>query len=74
MPIREIGSSGERKNPRERRKKRKKARTGRLGAGLKYHLSAIDLDGANNHVTKLGANNHGDNLNAKLDAKIYGKR
>ena len=42
MPIREVGRSGERKNPRQRRKKRKKARAGRLGTGLKHHLGAID--------------------------------
>jgi len=46
VSIREVGRSGERKNPRGRRKKRKKARAGRLGAGL-------DLG------AKLGANNHG---------------
>ena len=40
MPIREVGRSGERKNPRGRRKKRKKARAARLGAGLKHHLGA----------------------------------
>ena len=56
MPIREVGRSGERKNPRGRRKKRKKAQAGRLGAGLKHHLGAIDLGavlGANNHSTKI---------------------
>ena len=42
MSIREVGRSGERKNPRGRRKKRKKARVGRLGTGLKHHLSVID--------------------------------
>ena len=62
MSIHEVGRSGERKNPRERRKKRKKARARRLGPGLKHHLGAIDLGAV------LGANNHG----AKLDAKIYG--
>ena len=31
-----------REKTRERRKKRKKARAGRLGAGLKHHLGAID--------------------------------
>jgi len=70
MQIREVGRSGERKNPRGRRKKRKKARTGRLGAGLKHHLGAIDLGAvlsANNHDTKLGAKIYG----AKLDAKIH---
>ena len=62
MPIREVGRSGERKNPRGRRKKRKKARAGRLQAGLKHHLGAID-PGA-----KLGIKIYG----AKLGAKIYG--
>ena len=57
MLIREVGRSGERKNPRGRRKKRKKARTGRLGPGLKHHLGAID---------------HGTELSAKLGARIYG--
>ena len=33
IPIREVGRSGERKNPIGKRKKRKKARAGRLGAG-----------------------------------------
>ena len=33
MSIREVGRSGERKNPIGKRKKRKKARAGRLGAG-----------------------------------------
>ena len=59
MPIREVGQSGESKNPRGRRKKRKKPGLGRLGDGLKCHLStgvigaklgAIDLG------VKLGAN------------------
>ena len=63
MPIREVGQSGERKNPRGRRKKRKKARTGRLNAGLKHHI------GANNHDAKLDANNHGAKLGAKVPAK-----
>ena len=70
MPIREVGRSGERKNPRGWRKKRKKARVERLGAGLKHHLGAIDLGvvlGANNHSAKLGAKIYG----AKLGAKIY---
>jgi len=62
MPIREVGRSGERKNPRGKRKKRKKARAGRSGAGLKHHLGAID-SGA-----KLGAKIYG----AKLGARIYG--
>ena len=78
MPIREVGRSGERKNPRGRRKKRKKARAGRLGTGLKHHLGAIDIGsvlsdnnhGANNHGAKLGAKIYG----AKLSAKIYGAK
>ena len=53
MPIREVGRSGERKNPRGGRKKRKKARTGRLGPGLKHHLGAID------HGAKFGAKIYG---------------
>ena len=64
MLIREVGQSGERKNPRGRRKKRKNARAGRLDAGLKHHLDA------NNHSAKLDANNHG----TKLGAKIYGAK
>ena len=40
MSIREVWRSGERKNPRGRRKKRKKARAGRLGLGLKHKLGA----------------------------------
>ena len=40
MPIREVGRSGKRKNPRGRRKKRKKARVERLGSRLKHKLSA----------------------------------
>ena len=40
MPIREVGRSGKRKNPRGRRKKRKNARAGRLGPGLKHKLGA----------------------------------
>ena len=43
MPIREVGRSGERKNPRGRRKKMKKVRAGRLGVGLKHHIGVIDL-------------------------------
>ena len=61
MPICEVGQSGERKNPRGRRKKRKKARGGRLGAGLKHHLGAIDVG------AKLGAKIY----DAKLGARIY---
>ena len=64
MLIREVGRSGERKNPRGMRKKRKKARAGWLGAGLKHHLGAIDLGAV------LGANNHG----AELGVKIYGAK
>ena len=59
MSIREVGRSGESKNPRGIRKKRKKPRPGRLGGGLKHHLGAIDLGvklGANNPGAKLGAN------------------
>ena len=63
MPIREVGRSGERKNPRGRRKKRKKAWVGRLGAGLKHHLGAIDLGVENG--AKLGANNPGTVLLAR---------
>ena len=62
MPIREVGRSRERKNPRGRRKKRKNARAERLGPGLKHHLGVID------HGVKLGARIYG----AKLDVKIYG--
>ena len=62
MPIREVGWSEERKNPRGRRKKTKKARAGRLGPGLKYHLGAIY------HDAELGAKIYG----AKLGAWIYG--
>ena len=61
MSIREVGRSGERKNPRERRKKRKKARAGRLGPGLKHHL------GAKIYGAKFGARIYG----AKLGARIY---
>ena len=61
MPIREVGRSRERKNSRGRRKKRKKARAGRLGSGLKHHLSAIDP------AAKLDAKIYG----AKLSARIY---
>ena len=62
MPIREVGRSGERKNPRGRRKKRKKAWAGRLGPGLKHHLGAIDH----------GAKIYNAELGAKLGARIYG--
>ena len=51
-----------RKNLRGRRKKRKKARAARLGAGLKHHFGAIDID------AKLGAKIY----DAKLGARIYG--
>ena len=40
MSIREVGRSGERKNPKGRRKKRKKARAGRLEPELKHKLGA----------------------------------
>ena len=60
ISIREVGRSGERKNPRGRRKKRKKARAARLGAGLKHHL---------------GARIFGAKLDTKIfGAKIYGTR
>ena len=62
MSIHEVGRSGERKNPRGRRRKRKKARAKRLRAGLKHHLGAIDPS------AKLGAKIYG----AKLGARIYG--
>ena len=71
MQIHEVGRSGERKNPRGRRKKRKKARVGRLGPGLKHHLGAIDHGaelGAKIYGTKLGARIYG----AKLGVRIYG--
>ena len=51
-----------RKNLRGRRKKRKKARAARLGAGLKHHFGAIDID------AKLDARIYG----VKLGAMIYG--
>ena len=60
MPIHEVGRSGERKNPRGRRKKRKKARVGRLGPGLKHHLGAID------HGAKLGAKIYSAELGARV--------
>ena len=50
----------ERENPRGRRKKRKKARAGRLGPGLKHHLSAID------HDAKLDAKIYGVELGARV--------
>ena len=59
MPIHEVGRSGERKNPRGRRKKRKKARTGRLGPGL----NGRDL-GARNYGVELGARVTGAELPA----------
>ena len=64
ISIREVGQSGERKNPRGRRKKRKKVRAGRLGAGLKHHLGAID-PGAKIYGAKLGARIYGAELPAK---------
>jgi hypothetical protein len=71
MPIREVGRSRERKNPRGRRKKKKKPREGRVGARLKHHHDAIDLS------AKLGANDPGAMLGAKvigamLAAKVIG--
>ena len=50
------GSGERKKNPRGRRKKRKKARAGRLGAGLKHKLGAVDLG------AELGAKIHGAEL------------
>ena len=64
MPIREVGRSGERKNPSGRRKKRKKARTERLGPGLKYKLRA------SHPSTKLSTKIYG----TELGAKIYGAK
>ena len=64
MPIREVGRSGERKNPRRRRKK-KKARAGRLGAGLKHHLDIIDLG------TVLGAKLYGAKVSAKSPSRLH---
>ena len=64
MPIREVGQSGERKNPRGRRKKRKKARAGRLGSGLKHHLDAID------HGAKLRARIYGVKLPVKSPLRL----
>ena len=58
---------GREKNPRGRRKKRRKARAGRLRAGLKHHLGAIDPD-AKIYDARLGAMIYG----AKLGARIYG--
>ena len=62
MPIREVGRSGKRKNPRGRRKKRKKAWAGRLGPGLKHQL------GASHPGVELGAKIYG----AKLGARVTG--
>ena len=73
MPIREVGCSGERKNPRGRRKKRKKARTERLGAELKHHLSALDpgtKPGAKIYGAKLGARIYGAELSVKLSSRL----
>ena len=64
MPIREVGRSGERENPRGRREKRKKAQAGRLGARLKHHLGAID------HGAKLGARIYGAELPAKSPPRL----
>ena len=44
MLIREVWRSGDRKNPRRRRKKRKKAWAERLGPGLKHKLGAKIYD------------------------------
>ena len=60
MPIREVGRSGERKNPKWRRKKRKKARAGRLGPGLKHKL------GASHTGAKLGAKIYDAELGARV--------
>ena len=69
MSIREVGRSGERKTPRGRRKKRKKARAGRLGAGLKHHLGAIDI-GAKIYGAKLGVRIYGAELPAKSPPRL----
>ena len=69
MPIREVGRSGERKNPRGRRKKRKKARAGRLGTGLKQQLGAID-HGSKIYGAELGARIYGAELPAKLPPRL----
>ena len=69
MPICEVRRSGERKNPRGRRKKRKKALAGRLGAGLKHHLGAID-PGARIYGAKLGARIYGAELPAKSPSRL----
>ena len=60
MPIREVGRSGERKNPRGRRKKRKKARAGKLWPGLKHKLGASHPD------VELGAKIYGAELGARV--------
>ena len=41
MPIREVGRSGERKNPRGMRKKRKNPRPERLGVALRLRLAGL---------------------------------
>ena len=64
MPIREVGRSGESKNLRGGRKKRKKLRPGRLGAGLKHYLGAIDLG------AKLGANDLGAEVAAMSSPRL----
>ena len=64
MMICEVGQSGERKNPRGRRKKGKKARAGRLGAGLKHHL------GVRIYGVKLGARIYGAELPAKSPPRL----
>ena len=73
MPIREKGRSGERENSRERRKKRKKARAGRLGAGLKHHLGAIDIGirlAVKIYSAKLGARIYSTKLPAKSPPRL----
>jgi hypothetical protein len=44
-----------REKPERRRKKRKKSRPRRLDAGLKHHLGAIDLGGANDLGAEVAA-------------------
>ena len=59
MPIREVWRSGERKNPRGRRKKRK-ARVERLGPELKHKL------GIKIYTAELGAMSYGAELGARV--------
>ena len=70
IPIREVRRSGERKNPKGRRKKRKNARAERLGAGLKHHLGAID-PGANIGAKIYGARIYGAKLPAKSLPRLH---